>query len=113
KSHTVSSEDVDSEREADYESEDENLQSYFIEDEYTMTLEQAEISRRLEMEPRRSFTGHSSRTSQQFLGSELRRNSTFYPSVFSSPSTPDMDDTLVPPSRPFVEPENRLSNASV
>ncbi|KAH8691393.1 alpha-1,3-glucan synthase Ags2 [Talaromyces proteolyticus] len=113
KSHTVSSEDMDSEREADYESEDENLQAYFIEDEYTMTLEQAEIGRRLEMEPHRSFTGHSSRTSQQVLGSELRRNSTFYPSVFSSPSTPDMEDTLVPPSRPFVEPENRLSNASV
>ncbi|CRG86853.1 alpha-1,3-glucan synthase [Talaromyces islandicus] len=115
KSHNVViSDDVtDSEREAEYESDDENMNSYFTEDEYTVTPEQAEISRRMDVDNRQSFSGHLAGPGQQPMVLDTRRNSTYYPYNLPSPGTPDTEDTLIPPSRPFVESENRLSNSSV
>ncbi|KAE8549991.1 hypothetical protein EYB25_008516 [Talaromyces marneffei] len=106
KSHVAASEEVtDSEREGDYETEDENLQSYFTEDEFTMAPENGDMSRRMDDEHSLPSPAHTLTASQV--------NGHYYPYVPASPGFSEGDDTLAPPSRPFADVPNRLSNSSV
>jgi alpha-1,3-glucan synthase len=82
------------------ESDDDFIDHYYGDDEYTLTPEQAEEGRRLQNNPQ----SQSGRATPR----ELTRSAQF-------PSSPSVhsDMGLAPPTRPFLEPGNRLSSASV
>ncbi|KAL9621193.1 MAG: hypothetical protein Q9160_004325 [Pyrenula sp. 1 TL-2023] len=112
----------------DYEddSDDEIIPSYYGDDEYTLTPEQAEASRR--METLNQDPSHPLQPlNKDFLSP---RKSSFGPpggadspgfhrvpphSPGSVPGTPSADEGLLPPARPFAgdASQNRLSSASV
>jgi alpha-1,3-glucan synthase len=101
--------DIEEEGDSD---EDDNIPSYYGDDEYIVTPEQAEAGRRMEM----SSAPPLPPLNQDFL---IPRNSSFGPgehrsptSPPSAPGTPRMDDNLLPPARPFADPSNRFSTAS-
>ncbi|KAK9561836.1 Cell wall alpha-1,3-glucan synthase ags1 [Aspergillus fumigatus] len=82
------------------ESDEDFIDQYYGDEEYTLTPEQAEEGRRLQNNPQ----SQSGRATPR----ELTRSSQF-------PSSPSVhsDMGLAPPTRPFLEPGNRLSSASV
>ncbi|OJJ64734.1 hypothetical protein ASPSYDRAFT_84729 [Aspergillus sydowii CBS 593.65] len=90
------------------ESETDSVLSYYGEDEYTLTPAQIEESRRAQAAQRPGARVVSSprRNSQD----SLHPRSAIAPGPLS-PGTPQADQTLLPPPKPFAE--NRMSNASV
>jgi alpha-1,3-glucan synthase len=108
----------------DEDSDEDIIPSYYGEDEYTLTPEEAEASRRMHqhggapplppinrdlLSPRKSSHGPPPGDSPH--SSFLRATNT-PPSV---PGTPQADEGLLPPARPFAgdRSSNRLSNASM
>lgn len=115
----------------DYEddSDEEIIPSYYGDDEYTLTPEQAEAGRRMEMaqaegapplpsvnrdflSPRKSSFGPPGD------GASIHKVPPPYsPGPPSQPGTPGLEEGLLPPSRPFAggrgDSSNRLSSASV
>lgn len=104
----------------DDDDDDDIIPSYYGEDEYTLTQEQAEASRRMAilhdqgapplppinpdyLTPRQSSFGGGSSPGLHRVPPQ---------SPPSLPGTPGVDEGLLPP-KPFVDPSNRLSNASV
>lgn len=82
---------------------DDDIPSYYGDDEYTLTHEQAEAGRRMEA---------ANAASRGFLST---RNSSFGSAqgrVISAASTPGTEDGLLSPVRPFATPGVRLSSAS-
>lgn len=97
-------------------SDEDMIPSYYGDEEYTITPEQAEAGRRVFHENQPSHSPHGS-TSNTLLpprhSSHGSHNSFSQPRAPQSPSTsPDMS-LLPPPNRPFADPSNRLSSASV
>ncbi|MCJ1461113.1 Cell wall alpha-1,3-glucan synthase ags1, partial [Mycoblastus sanguinarius] len=112
----------------DYEddSDEDIIPSYYGDDEYTLTPEQAEASRRMELaaqegahpplppvnrellSPRKSSFGPPADN-----GSLHRVPPPYSPGPPSQPGTPGAEDGLLPPARPFAGDTNRLSSASV
>ncbi|PGH11011.1 hypothetical protein AJ79_05162 [Helicocarpus griseus UAMH5409] len=85
---------------AEDESEDDMVQNYFGDDEYTLTREQAEAGRGNQLpsfNPNFSLPGFN----------ELRGTHS------QGISTPTAEESLLPPSRPIADPDNRLSSVSV
>lgn len=99
---------------AEDDSDDDMIPSYYGEDEYTLTPEQAEAGRR--MDASHGGAHGLSPLNRDFLNP---RNSSFSSNQSrggippGSPGTPGADDNLLSPVRPFAEPGNRLSSASV
>lgn len=100
----------------DDDSDDEGIHSFYGDDEYTLTPEQAEASRRLDMQTSNNGSNLTP-LNKDFLSP---RNDSFgslpMPRSPDSPSqTPGADAGLLPPSRPFAAADNpnRLSSASV
>ena len=111
----------------DYEddSDEDIIPSYYGDDEYTLTPEQAEASRRMEMVNQDSPHGLP-QLNRDFL---TPRKSSLGPGGMDSPGlhkvpphsppsmpgTPGLDENLLPPARPFAgdSSQNRLSNSSV
>lgn len=97
-------------------SDDEMTHSYYGDDEYTMTPEQVEASRRMDMGQHGSSLAP---LKHDFLSPSSPRQASYGsgtlkpPGSPTTPATPGADDSLLPPSRPFAEPGNRLSSASV
>jgi alpha-1,3-glucan synthase len=101
---------------AEDDSDDDMITSYYGEDEYTMTPEQVEASRRMaqgggyskEIPPlRQDFLSPASRQTSYGSGNYK------VPGSPTTPATPGVDDALLAPRQPFSEPGNRLSSASV
>ncbi|EAW12377.1 alpha-1,3-glucan synthase Ags1 [Aspergillus clavatus NRRL 1] len=82
--------------------DDDYIDAYYGDDEYTLTPEQAEEGRRLQNGQNRPESGRGTPR-------ELTRSAQFP----TSPMAPTADMGLAPPSRPFLEPGNRMSSASV
>ena len=99
------------------ESDDEYIPSYYGDDEYTLTAEQAEESRRIEAARQQGsvyggpmLTLHSNPpySSQGSLPMSRPLNSS---STLGAPLS--TDDILLPPGRPYAQPANRMSTSSV
>lgn len=100
------------------ESDDDNIPVYYPEDEYTLTPEQAEEGRRMEIFQQQQAPAGTFTTSH--------RNSSFHPRHSSQASLPTtisgsfpatsgtlVDDALPPAGRVYADPRNRLSCSSV
>jgi alpha-1,3-glucan synthase len=100
--------DIEEEGDSD---DDDNIPSYYGDDEYIMTPEQAELGRRQEMmnAPPLPALNQDFLTPRNMGFNDRPRSSQTPPSV---PGTPGADDTLLPPARPFADNANRLSTAS-
>jgi alpha-1,3-glucan synthase len=106
--HEVGVAMADAEPEVEDESDDDNNNAFFEDDEYTLTPEEAEASRRMEVEQQRTFHAHLA-----VANAEPRASGGYYQSMPASPGTPEVEDPLLLPNRPFTERNNRLSNSSV
>ena len=98
------------------ESDDDVIPSYYGDDEYTMTAQEAEASRRMHAPPlpalNQDFLTPGSRSSSFHNQDTAYHRAPGTPP--SEPPTPGAGDGLLPPSRPFsVQNNNRLSNASM
>lgn len=102
---------------AEDDSEDENIPDFCGEDEYTLSPEEAEESRRMEM-LREQAAGQAFMPYRSSYNPRHASHSSFFTAGSGSsstmPGTPG-DDGLLPPARPFAEnqPGNRLSCSSV
>ncbi|KAJ9317012.1 CAZyme family GH13 [Paecilomyces variotii] len=96
-------------------SDDDMVHSFYGDDEYTLTPEQAEAGRRMESNHQQISHGSLAPQSRDFLSPRQSSFGSLHPRSPGSPtaSSPGADDTLLPPMRPFAEPGNRLSSASV
>ncbi|KAN0076355.1 putative alpha-1,3-glucan synthase [Elaphomyces granulatus] len=101
----------------DDDSDDDLIPSFYGDDEYTLTPEQAEASRKLEVNMQQHPQGSLPPLHRDFLSprqSSYSGNSApRAPSSPTTPASPGADDNLLAPARPFAEPGNRLSSASV
>ena len=113
----------------DDDSDEDIIPSYYGDDEYTLTPEQAEASRRMDAMHQQEGMPPMPQVNRDFLSprkssfgpgadvSSLHRVPPPYsPGPNSIPGTPGADEGLLPPSRPFANrgnSENRLSSASV
>ena len=97
--------------------DDEHIPSYYGDDEYTLTPEQAEESRRIEAAhqqgtvyggPMMALHSNPPYSSQGSLPMTRPLNSS---STLGAP--PSTDDILLPPGRPYAQPANRMSTSSV
>lgn len=100
--------------EAEDDSDDEMISTCYGDDGYTLGPE-SEAGRRLEGSSQSPIplTREVLAARHSSQGSLLSRSiNTPTPSSSTAPSTAGTDDTLLPPSRPWAEPGNRLSSAS-
>lgn len=99
-------------------SDDEIMSTVYGDDEYPMGPDSTETIRRMDpSSPPTSSSGvpltRELLAARRASQSSLVARSIGSPSSSAPPSTTGTEDTLLPPSRPWAEPGNRLSNASV
>lgn len=97
-------------------SDDDMIPSYYGDDEYTLTPEQAEAGRRIGNAQPQNSHGSLAPLNKDFLSPRQSSFGSMHPRTPgspTSPNTPGVEDTLLPPTRPFAEAGNRLSSASV
>lgn len=97
---------------AEDDSDDDMIPSYYGDDEYTLTPEQAEAGRRMDASHQQSSQGTLAPTTRDFL-SPRPSSQARSPASPTTPFTPGADDALLPPPRPFADSGDRLSSASV
>ena len=102
---------------AEEESDDDNIPSYYGEDEYTLTPEQAEEGRRMELQQQQQAATHGGlspfHATIPAQNRHFSQGSTVTRQSISSTTPGTFDDGLLAPIRPFAEPGNRLSSSSV
>ncbi|CAP82936.1 Pc15g00500 [Penicillium rubens Wisconsin 54-1255] len=98
--------------EAEDNSDDEMMATCYGDDDYSISPEGTDPGRaQTPQPPGVALTKEALSAQRASQGSLLARCSNT-PSSSSAPSTVGTDDTLIPPSRPWAEPGNRLGNAS-
>ncbi|KAJ5651230.1 uncharacterized protein N7484_004953 [Penicillium longicatenatum] len=100
---------------AEDDSDDEILSTIYGEDDYTIGPEMLETGRRIDTPPPGAQLAGIPLTREVLSARHANQpsaRSSGTPSSSAAPSTTGTDDTLLPPSRPWADAGNRLSNAS-
>lgn len=99
--------------EGDEDSDDELMATCYGDDDYSVSPEGTEPGRTQTPQPQGvALTKEALSAQRASQGSAMARSSNTPPSS-TAPSTVGTDDTLIPPSRPWTEPGNRLTSPSV